>query len=541
MGNPYILDTETASLQGGVCELAYLEIDYDLNIISEFCSHVNPERPIEPGAQAVHGITDEMVKDAPTLADIAKHFGGPIEMIAHNCLSEDTEFLSQSGWKRLADYVEGDSVCQYDTETAKLTFCAPSAYVSNHYEGQLLYFDSKYHKGAYTPDHRVYLAPSSGGPLTVVSAAEAAMSPINQRDLPCSGFYEGPGLGLSEVEIRLLEAVRADGSFGGANAKKQNVVRFNLKKSRKVERLRRLLNLCGQAYSEVTSRVGVTCFSLSKSELRDKLHQILGREKQYGDWVLQLSVSEKRWILDEAQYWDGSRQESGSTCISSASAAEIGWFQVLAATAGFRASGKFGKPNSRGYGKGRDFTISTGRATEAKTCRLLPSTKCLPTARGYSGKVYCFTVPTSAFLVRRNGTVWVTGNCSFDVRMIKPHITAKTQLCTLKLARALIKGTTNFKLETLQAELKLPAQKSHSALGDVHTVRDLLLHMREHCGMNLAQYMQAARVPSVVHLMPFGKHMGKPLTALPASYRDWLLQQELEPNLKLSLERLKGL
>ena len=215
MGNPYILDTETASLQGGVCEIAYLEVDYDLNIISEFCSHVNPERPIEPGAQAVHGITDEMVKDAPTLAEIAKHFDGPIKMICHNA--------------------------------------------------------------------------------------------------------------------------------------------------------------------------------------------------------------------------------------------------------------------------------------------------------------------------------------SFDKRMLKSAVEVDTMLCTLKMARALIKGTTNFKLETLQAELKLPEQKSHSALGDVHTVRDLLLHMREHCGMNLEQYLKAANVPAVVHLMPFGKYTGRPLTTLPASYRDWLLQQELDPSLKLSLERLKGL
>jgi DNA polymerase III epsilon subunit-like protein len=66
----YIFDTETASLQGGVCELAYIRVDKDLNVLEEFCSYVNPERKIEDGARAIHGITDDKVREAPTLADL---------------------------------------------------------------------------------------------------------------------------------------------------------------------------------------------------------------------------------------------------------------------------------------------------------------------------------------------------------------------------------------------------------------------------------------------------------------------------------------
>ena len=42
-----ILDTETASLQGGVVELALLHIDTELNVLGEFHTRVNPERPKE--------------------------------------------------------------------------------------------------------------------------------------------------------------------------------------------------------------------------------------------------------------------------------------------------------------------------------------------------------------------------------------------------------------------------------------------------------------------------------------------------------------
>ena len=36
-----------------------------------FTTYVNPHRPIPPEATAIHGITDELVRDAPDLADVA--------------------------------------------------------------------------------------------------------------------------------------------------------------------------------------------------------------------------------------------------------------------------------------------------------------------------------------------------------------------------------------------------------------------------------------------------------------------------------------
>ena len=79
-----VLDTETASLQGGVVELAFVEINSDLEIISEFVSYVNPERPIDPGAQAIHGISAEMVEFSPTLEQVAKNLPEMAYMISHN-------------------------------------------------------------------------------------------------------------------------------------------------------------------------------------------------------------------------------------------------------------------------------------------------------------------------------------------------------------------------------------------------------------------------------------------------------------------------
>ena len=72
-----ILDTETWGLgtpeppASGVVEIAWLEVDpATLDVVSEFSSRVNPGCKIQPGASAIHGLSDEDVADAPTLGEV---------------------------------------------------------------------------------------------------------------------------------------------------------------------------------------------------------------------------------------------------------------------------------------------------------------------------------------------------------------------------------------------------------------------------------------------------------------------------------------
>lgn len=139
------------------------------------------------------------------------------------------------------------------------------------------------------------------------------------------------------------------------------------------------------------------------------------------------------------------------------------------------------------------------------------------------------------------GPIQLVGhNCSFDCRMIKDHIQVESQICTLKLARNFLKNTTSHKLEVLQKELDLPVQTSHSALGDVHTCRDLLLYLRDKHGVTLQETLERQSIPQVLHLMPWGKHKGKPIVNIAPDYRAWLLNQEIDADLRFTLEKLKG-
>lgn len=94
-----IFDFETTGLNAfhgdEICEVAGVKFRNG-EILDKFISLVNPIRPISADATAVNGITDEMVKEAPTietvLPEFIKFIGDRI-LVAHNA-SFDLSFFS---------------------------------------------------------------------------------------------------------------------------------------------------------------------------------------------------------------------------------------------------------------------------------------------------------------------------------------------------------------------------------------------------------------------------------------------------------------
>ncbi|MCS6835905.1 MAG: 3'-5' exonuclease [Anaerolineae bacterium] len=95
--NFYVLDTETTGvdLQAEVVQIGV--VDKDGRTVLE--TLVRPTRPIPPDVQAVHGISDAMVQDKPTFADLyaqlASLLAGMV-LVAYN-MDFDWRILQQSG------------------------------------------------------------------------------------------------------------------------------------------------------------------------------------------------------------------------------------------------------------------------------------------------------------------------------------------------------------------------------------------------------------------------------------------------------------
>ena len=86
-----ILDTETTglSVEDGhrIIEIGCLEVVNRRITGNNLHFYVNPERAIDEGAKAVHGITEDMLRDKPRFADVAQEilrFVAGAQVIIHN-------------------------------------------------------------------------------------------------------------------------------------------------------------------------------------------------------------------------------------------------------------------------------------------------------------------------------------------------------------------------------------------------------------------------------------------------------------------------
>jgi DNA polymerase-3 subunit epsilon len=98
-GRLVILDTETTGLEvkdgHRIIEIGCLEIVGRRITERRLHHYINPERASDEGALAVHGLTDEFLRDKPKFAEIADEllsFVAGAEVIIHNA-SFDCEFL----------------------------------------------------------------------------------------------------------------------------------------------------------------------------------------------------------------------------------------------------------------------------------------------------------------------------------------------------------------------------------------------------------------------------------------------------------------
>ena len=108
-----VLDTETTGLDPfkghKIVEIGCVELENHMPTGRTFQEYINPEREMDEDVIAVHGITNEFVKDKPIFKEVVEKFlnfiGDDSKLVIHNA-SFDIKFLNyeleQCGYKSLS-------------------------------------------------------------------------------------------------------------------------------------------------------------------------------------------------------------------------------------------------------------------------------------------------------------------------------------------------------------------------------------------------------------------------------------------------------
>ncbi|AWX13168.1 DNA polymerase III subunit epsilon [Mergibacter septicus] len=118
-----ILDTETTGMNKDgtphyqdhcIIEIGAVEVINRRLTGRIFHVYIKPTRPVDPEAVAVHGLTDEMLADKPSFAEIAPeflHFIEGAELIIHNA-AFDIGFIDYEFSKLPNNQIKTENICQ---------------------------------------------------------------------------------------------------------------------------------------------------------------------------------------------------------------------------------------------------------------------------------------------------------------------------------------------------------------------------------------------------------------------------------------------
>ena len=77
---------------------------------------------------------------------------------AEACMSNDTDILAKTGWKKLKDVIIGEEVLTFNPVTKQAEYKPVQRKQEYYYNGELLHFHGKYVDQLVTPDHKMWTA-----------------------------------------------------------------------------------------------------------------------------------------------------------------------------------------------------------------------------------------------------------------------------------------------------------------------------------------------------------------------------------------------
>lgn len=315
--------------------------------------------------------------------------------LVDECVTGDTEVLTDSGYKRFDSVTEEDLFAQYNDD-GSIEFVKPIRLIKNQYDGDLICWEPK-------QGHRIRMTPHHVQPMYYVKSGKVKEKYIcdvkfgQGNNLIASGHGSGAKEHLTPID-RLAIACQADGSIQTV-CKTYTRWLISLRKERKISRLLSLFNDAGIEYNEVkSSRPRYRRFTFS---MPSTVTKTLTTHFSLSDF----SYIMAREFVDEVRRWDGHTGKNHYEYLSSVKE-NTDFVSAVATLGGYICNQIVVVDNRKETYKDlyrvfmRNGTYRQCQAIK-KTIRYEP----------FSGYVYCVEVPSHKIIVRAEGLTFVTGNC----------------------------------------------------------------------------------------------------------------------------------
>lgn len=313
--------------------------------------------------------------------------------IMDECVTGDTEILTDRGYIRMDTLTNTDKIAQFNDDST-IEFVSPIRLIKKQYTGDLCVWQPRRgHTIKMTPHHVQPLYFNKSGKIKESYIGDIRFNQNN--NLIVSGAGVGHKCNLSPID-RLAIALQADGSMDGYSNDK-NRWDIKVKKSRKKIRLLQLLIDSGVSFHELATTddcVRYRCYT-DKTITKDlQTH-----------FNLDISYDYAREFVNEISLWDGSVLD-GFLYYSCTQKNNVDFVSAVATLGGFSCKQTIQEDNrSETYSSVHRLHM---RDKKYSNCHYTQKTM---KTEFYSGLVYCVEVPSHKIIVRANGYTFITGNC----------------------------------------------------------------------------------------------------------------------------------
>lgn len=316
--------------------------------------------------------------------------------IIDECMTGDTEILTDKGFKRFDECDHTERVAEY-TDDGEIIFVEPTEWITNPYSGELYKWSPRnWCSVRMTPNHVQPLYYSRSG---VIKEQYIRDVRFHQRNnLIVAGKGRGTKSSLTPID-RLVIASQADGTIQFISKDGQYVHwSIQLIKSRKIERFKAICNEGNIPYSEIKGRCGASRFTYNLPITSSKL---LSTHFELASFTYEGA----RDFIYEIVQWDGYTTDGYLEYLSTVKE-NCDFVSAVGTLGGYSARQRLQVDNRKASYK--DCHKVFLYDTLYTSCASIGKTK---NTEYYEGTVYCVKVPSHKIIVRAGGFVFITGNC----------------------------------------------------------------------------------------------------------------------------------
>lgn len=317
-------------------------------------------------------------------------------VIIDECVTGDTEVLTNKGWKRFDDLDKTELIAQYNN--GNVEFVKPTEYIEKEYNGDM--YDVKIgNKAIFT------MSPNHVQPLYFNKSQKIKEFYVKDTKFTHNSRFIRSGNGVGDlIHLSTLDKIaimlQADGCLQGVK-NNYNYWTIQVKKSSKKNQLTNLLNNCNLEYKQLhTTREGILRYSIKTPlNITKKLNTYFDLDR--------MSATYAKEFIEELMLWDGyvNSQREKYLYYSCVDKDNVDFCQCVGILGGFmsrvavREDNRSEKYNTLYRLYLTPQTLSTSNGSVSKDCVQ------------FDGKIYCVKVPSHMIFIRKNGYEMVTGNC----------------------------------------------------------------------------------------------------------------------------------